>query len=125
MSADRRRLTLTRSWDSRVTVGDKSAMGVEHDTVAGFPCPPPDALAALRRRVHDQRTPASDPIRWWHADGAAWAAVTDLHRRGEHGDATSLALLLRWCETCYSHEQVQVWTLAEAARDDAARRADS
>lgn len=72
------------------------------------------AVSALRNRVCDRRQDAGDPIRWYAGDSGAWAAVTDLHRRGEHGDALELAGFLFWTERLAVARDLVVWTLVGA-----------
>jgi hypothetical protein len=69
------------------------------------------AAAALRNRVNDRRDAAAAPVRWYAGDSGTWAAVTDLHRRGQHDDALELASFLYWTERRAVARDHVVWTL--------------
>ena len=70
----------------------------EEIEIGGGPRPTAGTLAALRNRVCDRSSTSGDPVLWWHCDGNAWVAVTDLHRASRHDDAMQLARFLRWCD---------------------------
>lgn len=69
------------------------------------------AVDALRDRVCDRRHEPGDPVRWYAGDSGAWAAVTDLHRRGRHDDARELAEFLFWSERLAVAKDHVVWVL--------------
>lgn len=66
------------------------------EPVTGYP-PIPAVLPVLRIRVLGKTWRELEPTIFWPRD-VAWSAVLDLHKIGEHSDATALATLLRWCD---------------------------
>lgn len=84
------------------------------------PCPdaPPVTAAmdaALRPRLTDRSSKPGSTVTWHHCDGNAWAAVTDLHRRDQHDDATALARLLRWCDSRFTRRVEGMWEIREVS----------
>lgn len=83
-----------------------------HQTVTGHPPIPEAAIPLLRKHLCGWPKDC-EPIRWWNVDGNAWAAVHDLHMADNHGDATALALLLRWCQAAGggSNQHEVLWSI--------------
>jgi len=91
---------------------DRSGEKVITTTVTDAP-PITDVMVdALRVQVLPHTTDEHTlPTTWWYCDGAAWSAVVDLHRKGWHTDALSLASLLRWCDLRHSGRDDGLWEI--------------
>lgn len=93
------------------------AAGWSVTPVADAPVVTPAMESALRPRLTDRASVSGCTVTWHHADGNAWAAVTDLHRAGRHDDATDLARLLHWCDSRFTGRAHGMWEIARNAEE--------
>lgn len=73
--------------------------------------------ALWSRLAGDDRSGRDLGTTWHHCDGNAWAAVEDLHRAGEHAEATALAVLLRWCDQQFTARTEGIREISKGRED--------